>query len=152
MIELLLSLILALTGIERTIDPAMTAEAQRRVEMIQTDFSHDGLTTWEVLAWNTWPDAETATRRTAEQWRGSPSHWAILTDRSLTRIGCAMTQAAAPDNNGTAWYFVCALAQGSAPASSVPPAPPAPAPTAVPEPPSSEPRVMLPDTAMRPSG
>lgn len=149
LINLLLSLILSVTGIERTVDPAMTAEAERRVEMIQSDFSHNGITTPEVLAWNSgYPDGTTATERAVQQWRESPVHWEILTDPSLTRIGCAIDQV------GERWYFVCALAQGGAtqsaePAPYIPPTtlPSAPPPSY--QPPTPQP-VTLPDTAMTP--
>lgn len=90
MIELLLSLIVAFTGIDRTVDPGLTSIAQARAAATDTDatFNHSGSHpgTAEVLSWNlNQPDPA---RRAAEQWRNSPGHWAILTDPSFTHIGC----------------------------------------------------------------
>lgn len=148
MIELLLSLILALTGIGRTTDPYLVSVAEQRVQEIQFDFSHDGMQTAEILAWNQgFGTAEESVRRVVVAWQESPAHWAIMSDPGYDRIGCAMDV----DETLTYWY-VCAF--GSAPA----PAPVAPAPAAppaqepAPAPPSGEPPAMLPDTAMRPSG
>lgn len=135
MVELILSLILALTGIERTVDPAMTAEAERRAAMLPANFSHDGLTTWEVLAWN--EGAADPARSAVEGWRESPSHWDILTRRDLTRIGCAALE------SGGRWYFVCALAQGT---DAPPPPPSLPTPDA--ERPTTPPVLVLPNTSL----
>lgn len=112
MIELLLSLILAITGIARDVDPGLTAIAERRAAETATDatFSHDGMDPccYEVLAWNLGhPDLEAATRRAVEQWRGSPTHWEILTNASLTRIGCG--HAVGQDGRDS---FACVLAPG----------------------------------------
>lgn len=129
MIEILLALILALTGIGRDIDPGLTLIAEQRVVEIQSDWSHNGQRagTAEVLAYN-----ETGVEGAVQQWRDSPGHAAILFDSTLTRIGCAM----AIDNTGLMWY-ACILAPGVS----------AQAPPAV-TPASEAPVVMLPDTAM----
>jgi hypothetical protein len=117
LVELLLSLILAMTGIGRTVDPGLVAIANERVVEIQTDWSHNQMRpgTWEVLAFNQRPTGEEATRRAAEQWRGSPDHWAILSNPSLTRIGCSL------DETEQTWWFVCVLTDTPI-ASSPPPA------------------------------
>lgn len=157
MIELLLSLILAMTGIARAVDPGLTQIARERAAETNTDatFNHEGMRGGsEVLAWNTHADLEYATRRAAEQWRGSPAHWAILTNASLTRIGCGHSQG--PDGRHN---FACVLAPGVAPAPAPPAAPVPQAPTPVTpqpavaqpanaQPPVDAPPVTLPDTSM----
>ena len=109
MIELLLSLILAVTGIARAVDPGLTAIAERRAAETATDatFSHAGMDPCcaEVLAWNL--GVSDPARSAVEQWQGSPSHWAILSDPSLTRIGCG--HAVGPDGRHE---FACLLAPG----------------------------------------
>jgi hypothetical protein len=91
-VELLLSLIFSLTGIDRTVDSELTTIAEQRVVQIQTSFSHDGqfAGTAEVLAWNSGYTYEMGVERLAYQWMGSPNHWDILTDPSHTEIGCAV--------------------------------------------------------------
>jgi hypothetical protein len=117
-------------------DPSLTAIADERVVEIQSDFSHNGWYsgTAEVIAWNSGSPDPAA--HALGQWRDSPPHWAILTDPSLTRIGCAHAHA-----DGRDW-FVCVLANGT-----VTTAPqPTPQPSVEPEP---EPVVeVLPDAAM----
>jgi hypothetical protein len=137
-VALLLALIVSMTGIDRTVDPGLTAIAERRVVEITAEFSHVGMDPCcaEVLAWNSgYADPVT---HLVEQWQGSPVHWAILTDPGYTAIGCAV---AFVENRA---YAACVLAiepglngggaqdPSSAPSTSATP-PPAPA---------------LPDTAM----
>jgi len=139
MLELLLTLLLQLTGINRTVDPGLTAIAEVRVQEIQTDFSHAGQRCcWEILAWNYGrATQEASTLRAVEQWRASSVHWGILVDPSLTRIGCAVAF------NGTEGRFVCILDRGTTGA----PAPTLPAPPS--EPAGSEPVIStLPDAAL----
>jgi hypothetical protein len=128
-VALLLALLVSLTGIDRTVDPGLTAIAERRVGEITAEFSHNGADPCcvEVLAWNSgFADPVT---HLVEQWQGSPQHWAILTDPGYTAIGCAI---AFVENRA---YAACVL-NGTGVA--VPTAP-APAPTPAPA---------LPDTAM----
>jgi hypothetical protein len=143
MVELLLALLIALTGIPRTADAELSAIAQRRAVEIQSDFSHSG---WvygrdgeaEIIAMNYGPDPVTTL---AAQWQGSPPHWAILTDPKYDRIGCAIAQV------DTAYYGVCLFRSGSAPAPT--PAPVVPAPPSRTEPgPTSAPPILLPNTSM----
>lgn len=148
MIEILLSLILAFTGISRNIDPELTAFAQQRAVAVQSDWSHNGMVYHEVLTYN---DPERGgydpVQRAVEQWRGSPSHWAILSNPELTRIGCAMSIGDDGWNNGV-HYFVCVLDYGVLTITPQPvtisetPAPVGQAPD------SEAPVVTLPDTAM----
>ena len=130
-IRILLSLILAATGVAREADPELSALAEARAEQVVTNFSHDGQPCcWEVLAWNAGsPDP---VGRAVEQWRGSPTHWAILSDPTLTRIGCGHAQ------SGDAHYFACLLDRGPARTDGQPPADnrtssPAPEPVALPD-------------------
>lgn len=149
LVELLLSLILAMTGISRTTDAGLTAVAEARVVEIQAPdgFDHDLMRpgTAEVLLWNRgYPDGTTATRAAAQGWRDSPSHWSILTSGSLTRIGCAVTLA------DETWWFACVLAPGTTPSTRPTPSPESPStspggPTPV-SPTTDTP--MLPDTSV----
>lgn len=117
MVALLLLLISTATGIDRDVDPSLTTIAERRVVEVQTDWSHNGKPSdvAEVLAWNSGysdPAAEAVS-----QWRASPDHWAILTNRTYTRIGCASAVLIEKT------YFVCELAwpkPGATPAGIVP--------------------------------
>jgi hypothetical protein len=109
MVELLLALLIALTGIPRTADAELSAIAQRRAVEIQSDFSHSG---WvygrdgeaEIIAMNYGPDPVTTL---AAQWQGSPPHWAILTDPKFDRWGCGIHQV------GNATWGACIFASGS---------------------------------------
>jgi hypothetical protein len=138
MVELLLALLIALTGIPRTADAELSAIAQRRAVEIQSDFSHSG---WvygrdgeaEIIAMNYGPDPVTTL---AAQWQGSPPHWAILTDPKYDRIGCAIAQV------DTAFYGVCLFRTGSVPAPVRASTPTTPAPSAEPPP------ILIPDTAL----
>jgi hypothetical protein len=108
MIELLLALLMTATGIERSVDADLTAIAERRVAEISACaecFTHEGqpADTWEVLAYTDNPDPA----RAVEVWLGSPDHAAILTDPSLTRIGCAHRLVSLTH------YYACELRQGS---------------------------------------
>ena len=127
LIAILLSLIVAATGIPREADPSLTAIAQRRAVEIQTDFSHNGHPAGlaEIIAWNNSPDPAGTV---LEQWRGSPPHWGILTDPRYGAIGCGHSMS--PD--GRHW-FACVLAAG--PSVEVIPTPvpaPSPVPTELP--------------------
>ena len=104
MIALLILLIISSTGIERQVDTDLTAIAAQRAIAVQSDWSHNGKPPGvaEVLAYNS-GFADPATQAML-QWRGSPSHWAILVDPAYTRIGCAAAPA------GEITYFVCILA------------------------------------------
>lgn len=121
-IELLLALLVALTGIDRPADAQLTALAEVRVVEVQSVWGHryldelnDG--SWagwgEVMAYNAGFDDPAA--HAAEQWQGSPEHWAILSDPAYTRIGCAADQA------GARWYFVCIVGRPSSVAVAPPP-------------------------------
>lgn len=124
MTALLLALVVAATGISRPVDPALTAIAESRVVEIQTDFSHAGADPCcplEVLAWESGHDDPLA--YLVEKWRQSPPHWSILSDPTLTRIGCA----AASTSDGRT-FAVCVLAgpAAGAPTTASPPATVAP--------------------------
>jgi hypothetical protein len=108
MIALLLAALLSTTGIARTVDADLTAIAEQRVVEISACaecFTHAGqpADTWEVLAFTT--DADPA-ERAVELWMASAEHAAILTDASLTRIGCASRLVV------DAHYFACELLRG----------------------------------------
>lgn len=87
----------------RTEDAELHAIAHARAVEISTDWSHAGIRpgTWEVLVYNS-GHTDPASKAVA-QWQGSPDHHAILSDPSLTRIGCAVYV-----TNGT-HYFACVL-------------------------------------------
>lgn len=113
MIELLLALITAITGIGRPVDAQLTDLAQQRAVEIQSSFEHRYLgelstnySAWgEVLAWRrSGEPLETKTRAIPTAWHDSPPHWTVLTDRNLTHIGCGISTA-----GETAW-FVCLVA------------------------------------------
>ena len=135
MLELLLTLIATLTGIDRQIDPGLQAFAQERSAEITCEgcFNHDGKEPGvaEILTWHVGGgDLEPA--RAVNAWLASPPHAAILLDPRYTRIGCGYTYSA--ETNGH--YFACELAVGD----------PAPNPTPVPE---AKP---VPNTAISPDG
>jgi hypothetical protein len=157
MIELLLSLILALTGVAREVDPGLTALARQRAAETSTDatFSHSGQPpgTWEVLAWNQ-GHLDPATVAVL-QWQASPAHWAILTNPNLTRIGCGYFRGADGKD-----CFACLLMPGDEvllpaepdPYVQAPSRNPAPQPESLPvtsPAPSSAP-ALIPDTALAP--
>ena len=128
----------------RTEDPELHAIAHQRAVEVSTDWSHNGIRpgTWEVLAYNA--GFTDPASKAVEQWQGSPTHDAILSDTRLDLIGCGSHQTA----DGT-WYFACVLA---APVPSNLPAPTGQlAPTAQPTVQSPEP-VLLPDTAIAHDG
>lgn len=109
MIEVVLALILSLTGIERTVDPGLTEIAERRVVEIQTDYRHTGCCV-EVLvqcSLDICPDPATYA---AYAWRDSPDHWHLLTDPAYTQIGCAHSIGA----NGF-HFFACVMGPVSLP-------------------------------------
>jgi hypothetical protein len=144
MVEILLALLVTLTGIPRTVDPELSAIAQRRAVEISCEgcFSHAG---WvygrdgeaEIIAWNISPDPATTL---AYQWQGSPPHWAILTDPKFDRIGCGIHQV------GVEFYGACIFGTGSAPTPAPVRAAPAPSTRTAPVP--SAPPILLPNTAL----
>jgi hypothetical protein len=147
MVELLLAILLTLTGIPRQVDAELTASAQRRAIEVQSDWSHGG---WvygrdghaEIIAASY--DADPV-MGLALAWQGSPPHWSILTDPKYDRIGCAIAQV------DTAFYGVCLFRTGSAPNVTQPTLPP-PNVSNPPEsnnpPAPSAPPILIPDTAL----
>jgi hypothetical protein len=89
----------------RTEDAAMHEIAHQRAVEIASDWSHNGMRdgTAEVLAYNQGFSDPVA--KAISQWAGSPTHAAILSDPSYTRIGCAEHV-----TDGTHW-FACVLAR-----------------------------------------
>lgn len=109
----------------RTVDGGLHSIAHARVAEISCpgcmNHSLQRAGTWEVLAWNS--GLGDPISGAIAGWKGSPVHNAILSDRSLGRIGCAQATVSGVD------YFVCVLAPGgtvSAPAPSAPKPAPAP--------------------------
>lgn len=140
MVLALIAAISLATGITRATDPALMELAQTRAQEIVHDFDHRPLP--ELEGWEWWGEvlARNAgftdpAQAALNGWRNSPEHWAILTDRSLLRIGCGHVVA-----DGT-HYFACILARPASPAEPPPPPPNEP------PPPHEEPPV-LPDTAL----
>lgn len=104
----------------RVQDAGLHDLAHRRVVEIQSDFSHNGAQSAEVIAWN-----EVGIERFVGQWTESADHAAILLDSSKSLIGCAW------DFDGTRYWAACMLGA---------PAPqPQPAPTPVPAAPKPTP-------------
>lgn len=136
-VEALLALLIAFTGIERPVDADLTAIARQRVVEIQSSFSHDGIRagTAEVLGWNRGSDDPV--RTVAVAWRESPTHWAILSDRYWYRIGCAHDR-----TSDDRHWFACVLAPAVTGPIAPPPSSPNPSPT------RTGPSDALPDTAV----
>lgn len=136
--ELLEPGIEAATGISRTVDAGLQARAAVRAVQIQTDFGHCCLAYGEaeIIAWNS--GYSDPISQLIQGWLGSPTHRAIMFDRSYDRIGCG-TSYLAPRT-----YGVCLFADSGGSVSPPAPAPggstPAPAPTLAPE--------VIPNTAM----
>jgi hypothetical protein len=129
LVAVLLALMFSLTGIGRTVDPVLQADAERRVIEIQSNWSHVGMAYTEILAFNSGtPDPVVSA---IEQWDQSPGHHQIMYDPTLTRVGCAV------DETSGTWYFACSFAAEAVAA-------PAPVPRA----PSVAPTPVLPNTAM----
>jgi hypothetical protein len=137
------------TYVQRTEDAVMHDIAHQRAVEIASDWSHNGMRdgTAEVLAYNSGFADPIA--KAISQWQGSPSHAAILSDPSYTRIGCAEHV-----TDGTHW-FACVLAAGPSPASMPTPGPEGQPSNVggsgaqrIPLPASTQPPVPLPDTAM----
>lgn len=101
MLALLLSLLVGLTGIDRSVDPGLQAIADQRVIEIQSSFDHHlkrpGTT--EIIAYNS--GYADPVRQLVTQWHESAPHWAILRNPALTRWACAVTTA------GENTYGVC---------------------------------------------
>lgn len=106
MIELLLTLLTTLTGIDRHVDANLEAIAQERSVQIVTNFNHEGkpYDTAEIIIY--FSDDSKVARRAVNGWLASSPHAAILHDKSYVNIGCGYTQA-----NGN-HYFVCELSRG----------------------------------------
>jgi hypothetical protein len=92
------------TYVHRTEDASLHDIAHQRAVEIASDWSHNGMRagTAEVLAYNS--GFADPVSKAIDQWAGSPSHAAILSDPSYTRIGCAERV-----TDGTHW-FACVLA------------------------------------------
>ena len=121
----------------RTESTALHDIAHQRAVEISSDFSHNGQRsgTAEVIAYNS--GFADPVGHVLGQWQGSPPHDAILSDPSLTLIGCGSYF------DGVTTWFACLLATGSTQPPATPPAPPdgtEPAPTPAP---------LLPNTATR---
>lgn len=124
------------TGIQRTVTATLQSIAVERAAEIQSDFSHNGIQTAEILYWanaarlNEDCDGY-AVKCAVDAWVVSPPHHEVMFNPALTDIGCAM----ATNDEGTAW-LVCAFASSGIGEASTyqPPAEPA--------------VVALPDTAM----
>jgi hypothetical protein len=128
----------------RAEDPALHDIAHQRAVEISTDWSHNGRRegTAEVLAYNS-GFADPASKALS-QWQGSPTHHAILSDPTYTRLGCGSHQT--PD--GTHW-FACVLAAEPVGAARTPnPTPVGSIPTSGANPVSTPQPVTLPDTRM----
>ena len=109
------------TGIVRSVSPVLQEQATRRVQEIQTDFSHAGAKLAygqaEIIALNRGFDSPLA--QAVQGWLGSPAHAAILLDLYYTQIGCAWdTSPATSDTRETTW-LVCWFQQADEPASPV---------------------------------
>jgi hypothetical protein len=145
LVAVLLALIVAATGITRDVDAELTAIAEQRAIEVSCDgcFSHAGgvAGTWEVLAWNS--GFTDPAGKALDQWRSSPSHWATLTDPTLTHIGCGHHQVAERH------YFACVLAIDPGPNSGGGASDPSSAPSTSATPPPA-PVSLLPNTAARP--
>jgi hypothetical protein len=128
----------------RTEDPEMHEIAHQRAVEIASDWSHNGMRdgTAEVLAYN--QGFSDPVSKAISQWQGSPTHAAILSDPSYTRIGCAEYVT----SDGTHW-FACVLSWGQEKTPGEPSAQPAE--VAVPASPNpitpTPPPVLLPNTA-----
>ena len=132
----------------RTEDPALHDLAHQRALEASVNFSHVGATTPEVLAWNQGMADPVST--VIAQWLESPAHLAILSDPTLTAIGCGSV------TTSDGRYFAACLLGSSAPV--IVPAPPAEVPYV---PPGSSnlsqpqplmntpPPALLPNTALR---
>ncbi|HYI65775.1 MAG TPA: hypothetical protein VEW95_02510 [Candidatus Limnocylindrales bacterium] len=112
----------------RTVDDGLHAIAHQRVTEISACecLAHDGRRagTAEVLAWNV--RIANPVGHVVSQWINSPGHDAILSDRSLGRIGCAEGIVA------EVHWFACVLASGPLPAQAE----------------AMQPVMVLPDTAL----
>ena len=113
----------------RTEDPYLHDLAHKRAAEIAQDFSHDGMVTAEVLAWN--QGFADPVGEAVSQWLGSPDHAAILNDRSLVTIGCGSVT-----TDDGRYFAACVFGQAE-PTVTVP-APPA----------GTEPAPLLPNTAV----
>ena len=114
----------------RTESAELHAIAHERAVEISTNFSHAGQRPGmaEVLAYN-----GLGAERAVQQWLGSPSHHAILSDPAFREIGCGSHIV------GDIFYAVCVLTYGDSPPPQEPvPAPPAEVPPPEPLAPQSD--------------
>lgn len=137
----------AATGITRVESAELHDRAHARAVQIVTDFNHCCLV-WgegEIIGWNRGYADPIA--NVIEGWTNSPSHWAVMTNRDYTQIGCAEYVADEPTNPGVdeTHYFVCLF---RAPQLQDPSPAPAPAPAG--STPAPAPVLTLPDAAMAP--
>ena len=86
-------------------DPALHELAHQRALEASVNFSHTGMVTAEVLAWNSGMADPVGT--VIRQWLESPAHLAILVDPSFVAIGCGSVTV-----NG-AYYAACVLSRSS---------------------------------------
>ena len=122
--------------IPRTEDPELHDLAHQRALEASVNFSHDGSTTAEVLAFNSGFADPIAT--VISQWLGSPAHAAILMDPTYTTIGCGSVT-----TSDGRYFAACLLAPGpSLPTNPTPTSSPLVVPAATP------PVVVIPNTAL----
>lgn len=134
---------------QHTYDAELHTIAHQRAVEIASNFSHDGRRSWtaEIIGYNSgFADPEATV---VQSWLDSAPHYAIITDRTYTRIGCGSAFI-----NNTYW-FACVFAAPEVTPVQPPqptPAPVAPAPTQPAQPSAPQPQAstvpVLPDTAM----
>lgn len=108
----------------RTEDPALHELAHVRAVEISTDFSHAGMVTAEVLAWN--QGFADPVAQAVSQWQGSPTHDSLLRDPTFNLIGCGSFT-----TDDGRYFAACLLGSDSPPPQVVVPAPPAEVPTVI---------------------
>jgi hypothetical protein len=124
-VALLLSLLVAATGIPRTVDPDLTALAEVRATEITTVYAHRYLRELNNGKWLLWGEvlgynggmADPAAA-IVDGWMTSPEHRESLTNPRFDSIGCAATQC------GVRWYFACIRADAPGGVAAEPPPPP----------------------------
>lgn len=130
---------------QHTYDANLHSIAHQRAVEIASNFSHDLMRsgTLEVIGWN--QNVVDAEATIVNGWMNSPAHFAIITDRSLSRIGCGHAYI-----NGIDW-FTCVVAGDTnipAPAPAPAPSPVVSQPSVTTDQPEAEEPVLLPNTAM----
>lgn len=116
MMALLLSLLVATTGVPRDVSPALVNVASTRsyeFKVGRYDSGHRYLyelnngrwNSWgEVLGWNRYyPTRRAAVRAVVRGWMQSPTHRAILMARQYDKVGCSIRRG----NDYNEFYFVC---------------------------------------------